>query len=370
MDKEDKIDNFLNALGGGTDREFASGILEAHDWDLQAAMMAVLGEEPPARPPAAAAPPAGDPLGVPDIGGGGDVRAPMRTGYNDVLMGPQSRTEELRQQREAEERKREAELERQRQIEAQRKAAEQAEFRRNEQQAATSRQEAAVSALERRKAAMKAKMEEQRRAAGLAADPSAEASTPAPAAAQPEDPPAATPAATPAAPQAASLPTIADRLAAANPPAPAPATSSQQHSEESAPKVQRRADEAQAASVKEKEAPQPSAAAQALMALRKKYKEQDPEGLTTCLSTIRTYLNNLAVSPHEPKFQRINCENNAFRTRVAPFEGAVDILLACGFQQDGTSLAVPADFAKTKGSKVWDVLAKVDVTIEQVKPKV
>eukprot|EP00971_Amphidinium_carterae_P054825 1080021-Amphidinium_carterae.1 len=37
------------------------------------------------------------------------------------------------------------------------------------------------------------------------------------------------------------------------------------------------------------------------MALRRKYWDADPEGLMTCLQTLRTYLNNLANSPHEQK---------------------------------------------------------------------
>jgi len=392
MEREDKISLFLNALGGGTDRDFATSVLEAHDWDLQAAMHAVLGDAPP--PSAVASPPmfAGSdmpPPAAPQFGDDLDlVRQPMRTGYTDVLMGgPQSRTEQLREQREAEERKRAAEEERKRNLEAQKKAAEQAEMRWNEKQASSARADAEVSALERKRAAMKAKMEAQRRAAGLlddepagaapAADSaggqtvgtSAEASS---ADAPPEAPP-------PAPATASSLPTIADRLAAApkvEQPAAAAPESADVELQASAAKVQRREAEdaapraAAAAPPVQPEAPaKTDAAKEALMALRRKYWESDPEGLVTCLKTLKSYLSNLANNPHEAKFQRINCENNAFTTRVAPYEGAVDVLIGCGFERDGSSLAVPADFAKTKGSRVWDLLAKVDFLIEQVKPK-
>jgi len=104
----------------------------------------------------------------------------------------------------------------------------------------------------------------------------------------------------------------------------------------------------------------------ALLALRKKYKETDPKGLATCLQTLRTYINNLARNPHEPKFQRINCDNNAFRQRVAGFEGATGVLLACGFEEDGSALAVPQAFIKSKGPKFFDALAKVDVMLNQL----
>mmetsp|Transcript_86484 Transcript_86484/g.267760 ORF Transcript_86484/g.267760 Transcript_86484/m.267760 type:complete len:255 (+) Transcript_86484:79-843(+) len=109
------------------------------------------------------------------------------------------------------------------------------------------------------------------------------------------------------------------------------------------------------------------AVVQAFLALRKAYKDTDLAGLTTCLQTLRVYINNLARNPHDPKFQRINCDNNAFRTRVAAFEGATAVLIACGFQEEEGALVVGPDFVKTKGSRLWDALAKVDVMIEQLK---
>mmetsp|Transcript_26005 Transcript_26005/g.60101 ORF Transcript_26005/g.60101 Transcript_26005/m.60101 type:complete len:381 (+) Transcript_26005:91-1233(+) len=379
MDREDQISLFLNALGGGTDREFATSVLEAHGWDLQAAMQAVLGDAPPST--TTAPPPGGNDFAPPvehgDNGGSLDaIRAPMRTGYTDVLMGgPTSRAEELRQQREAEERKKAAEEERRRNLEAQKKAAEQAEMRRNEQQAASARADAEVSALERKRAEMKAKMEEVRRAAGLMPDsqPAAAGVDSAPTVGTSSEASGSAPVA-PAA-TGSSLPTIADRLASK--PTSVEPNSVDAEPQASAAKVQRvqgedasMAKPVASAPVAQPEATQKvDAAKEALMALRRKYWDADPEGLMTCLQTLRTYLNNLANSPHEQKFQRIKCDNNAFCTRVAPYEGAVDVLLGCGFERDGAWLAVPDDFAKTKGSKIWDVLAKVEFLIEQVKSK-
>lgn len=116
------------------------------------------------------------------------------------------------------------------------------------------------------------------------------------------------------------------------------------------------------------EEPKADGLVQALVALRRRH-EADPSGLATCLQTLRAYINNLARNPSDAKFQRINCDNNAFRTRVAAFEGSIAVLEACGFTADGSSMAVSADFVKTKGPRLWDALAKVDVMLEQVKAK-
>mmetsp|Transcript_109650 Transcript_109650/g.189714 ORF Transcript_109650/g.189714 Transcript_109650/m.189714 type:complete len:490 (+) Transcript_109650:3-1472(+) len=104
----------------------------------------------------------------------------------------------------------------------------------------------------------------------------------------------------------------------------------------------------------------------ALMGLRRRYKE-DSQGLATCLQTLRTYINNLARNPHEVKFQRINCENAAFKNRVAAYEGATAVLGACGFEKDGTSLVVGEAFLKSKGPALFDAVAKLDVLIDQLK---
>mmetsp|Transcript_53709 Transcript_53709/g.98156 ORF Transcript_53709/g.98156 Transcript_53709/m.98156 type:complete len:104 (+) Transcript_53709:448-759(+) len=102
------------------------------------------------------------------------------------------------------------------------------------------------------------------------------------------------------------------------------------------------------------------------MGLRRRYKE-DSQGLATCLQTLRTYINNLARNPHEVKFQRINCENAAFKNRVAAYEGATAVLGACGFEKDGTSLVVGEAFLKSKGPALFDAVAKLDVLIDQLK---
>lgn len=104
----------------------------------------------------------------------------------------------------------------------------------------------------------------------------------------------------------------------------------------------------------------------ALQALRRLH-QHDPDGLASCLQMLRTYINNLAKNPQEPKFQRINGQNAHFQSKVAPFEGAVAVLEACGFEAQGSNFVVGTDFLKHKGPKLWDALSKVDFMFDQVK---
>ncbi|KAF4661663.1 hypothetical protein FOL47_006599, partial [Perkinsus chesapeaki] len=69
--------------------------------------------------------------------------------------------------------------------------------------------------------------------------------------------------------------------------------------------------------------------------LKKDYKDQDLKGLTTCLKTLRVYLQNAHDHPTEKKYHRINKSNKAFMERVAPFKEAVDVLENCGFDDTG-----------------------------------
>eukprot|EP00933_Yihiella_yeosuensis_P041168 TRINITY_DN35590_c0_g1_i1.p1 TRINITY_DN35590_c0_g1~~TRINITY_DN35590_c0_g1_i1.p1 ORF type:complete len:483 (+),score=142.66 TRINITY_DN35590_c0_g1_i1:87-1535(+) len=67
--------------------------------------------------------------------------------------------------------------------------------------------------------------------------------------------------------------------------------------------------------------------------LKKNYMESDREGLKTCLSTLKIYIGNLQSNPMEPKFKKLKLENKAFQTRVAPFDGAIDLLDTLGFEK-------------------------------------
>merc|ERR1712050_285623 len=70
-----------------------------------------------------------------------------------------------------------------------------------------------------------------------------------------------------------------------------------------------------------------------LSKLKKKYKDSDPEGLKTCLSTLKIYIKNLADNPQDPKFKKLKLENKAFQSRIAPYDGAIDFLDVVGFEK-------------------------------------
>jgi len=320
MDNEEKVSIFRASLGG-TDADFARSVLEAYGWDLQAALNSVLdggGASAPAAPPPEAE----------------EVRAPMRVNYFDTLMAPATPEEQRRAEMERLERQKEAE----RQAEERRRAEERSRQEEMERQVLQQRAQAERLAIERRRAQQEKEAAEaasRDRAGEVAAanhEPSEsrllsqlESQTPADAAAHARAPP---------------------EPVAAEPPAAA---------------AEQKAGGKEAVG---------DATAQALMALRRRYIESDPDGLATCLETLRTYVSNLARQPHEVKFQRINCENAAFQKRVGNFEGAIEVLTSCGFVQEVGCLAVGPDFVKTKGSRMWDVLRKLEVMTEQVKSKV
>mmetsp|Transcript_171 Transcript_171/g.565 ORF Transcript_171/g.565 Transcript_171/m.565 type:complete len:783 (-) Transcript_171:107-2455(-) len=105
----------------------------------------------------------------------------------------------------------------------------------------------------------------------------------------------------------------------------------------------------------------------ALGQLWKTHRDQNAQALAACLSALRAYIGNLAKNPQDPKFQRINVENSAFKTRVAALEGGVAVLLACGFQPDETgALVVGEAFIKSKGPKLFSALDKLNVMLDQL----
>merc|ERR1719324_1428985 len=50
-----------------------------------------------------------------------------------------------------------------------------------------------------------------------------------------------------------------------------------------------------------------------LQKLKKNYKDSIPEGLKTCLSTLKVYIKNLQDNPQDPKFKKLKLENKAFQ---------------------------------------------------------
>eukprot|EP00985_Skeletonema_marinoi_P002219 scaffold898_cov120-Skeletonema_marinoi.AAC.3 len=64
-----------------------------------------------------------------------------------------------------------------------------------------------------------------------------------------------------------------------------------------------------------------------------------------CLKILKAYIGNVVKNPDEPKYKKINMENKAYKTKVKPFLGAKNLLLAIGFAptEDGTALELTED---------------------------
>mmetsp|Transcript_11506 Transcript_11506/g.22174 ORF Transcript_11506/g.22174 Transcript_11506/m.22174 type:complete len:371 (+) Transcript_11506:177-1289(+) len=100
---------------------------------------------------------------------------------------------------------------------------------------------------------------------------------------------------------------------------------------------------------------------QAINKLKKLYKTDNPAGLKTCVSTLKIYCDNAWKNPTEAKFHKIKKENNAFKTRVLPFDGSLELLSAVGFKDDGAEFlsiqGVPDGFLLGQAVKFLDILA-------------
>lgn len=94
-------------------------------------------------------------------------------------------------------------------------------------------------------------------------------------------------------------------------------------------------------------------------AIFKRYKKDEAEKLLVCLATLRVYIVNAKDNPTEPKYHRIRKENPAFKARVLPCEGSLELLDACGFKNQGDVLAIegqPDGFVLAQAVKFLDVL--------------
>eukprot|EP00920_Eleutheroschizon_duboscqi_P039306 GHVT01094658.1.p2 GENE.GHVT01094658.1~~GHVT01094658.1.p2 ORF type:complete len:179 (+),score=52.39 GHVT01094658.1:894-1430(+) len=69
--------------------------------------------------------------------------------------------------------------------------------------------------------------------------------------------------------------------------------------------------------------------------LRKLHAASNPQGLRSCLPVLRAYCANAKEHPTEAKYLSIRQENSAFKTRVLPMDGAVQLLEVVGFKDDG-----------------------------------
>lgn len=67
--------------------------------------------------------------------------------------------------------------------------------------------------------------------------------------------------------------------------------------------------------------------------LKQTYKNSQAEGLKTCLSTLKVYITNWRDNPQEAKFNTLKLDGKTFSTKVAPFDGAIKLLVLLGFER-------------------------------------
>ncbi|OII76648.1 hypothetical protein cand_028300 [Cryptosporidium andersoni] len=71
--------------------------------------------------------------------------------------------------------------------------------------------------------------------------------------------------------------------------------------------------------------------------LQKEYKDTDRAGLIGCLTLLKTYISNVLNNPQEDKYKKIRLNNSTFHSKVARYNGSIDILKACGFEIDANN---------------------------------
>jgi len=83
-----------------------------------------------------------------------------------------------------------------------------------------------------------------------------------------------------------------------------------------------------------------------------------------CLKILLAYVKNIVDHPTETKYQSINVENKAYRTKVKPFIGAKSFLLAIGFapNENGNALVLNGD--NNADAVGMEILAQARVKLE------
>jgi hypothetical protein len=64
-----------------------------------------------------------------------------------------------------------------------------------------------------------------------------------------------------------------------------------------------------------------------------------------CLKILKVYVGNVVDNPGEEKFKTVNMENKTFKSKVKPFIGAKNLLIAVGFKhaEKGDALVLEDD---------------------------
>ncbi|CAJ1347936.1 unnamed protein product [Effrenium voratum] len=393
--RDQKLQRLLHAIGAGADTDFAIQVLQANNWDLQLALNVILGDAAPEAPVAPIAPSApsapsaapfdpGSPVappGLPYEGGfrtpvgfgplvNDDVRAPMRTGFHETLL-TDNAAEQARQDAAREKWRQQEEARRIAAEERARQAAEELHKKNMARQAEEQRLALEKEALERKKQ----KLQQEDKTAKASRDDDSDEDW--------DDIPIG---------QSMLLSDLSAQLAGKDPAPPPPAPPRDEEEEEfdvpPAPAVPLGDLASEAPPVPPVPAPPPelepapevpeAPAVQSepepakkvedpvilsLRELRKKYREAQPAELAACLRTLSQCVGRVLSDPQEPKYQRINHEK--FRTRVG-LEGAVAVLEAIGFLQEGEFLVMEADYARTQGLRLRDAKAKMEVLLSDL----
>jgi len=79
------------------------------------------------------------------------------------------------------------------------------------------------------------------------------------------------------------------------------------------------------------------------------------------IKTLHAYISNLAKNPLDTKFHKINTENKNFEASISPHAACLELLHLIGFRKEGSFLVMDEAFMKSKGVFLWNVLAKVDL---------
>mmetsp|Transcript_35619 Transcript_35619/g.76928 ORF Transcript_35619/g.76928 Transcript_35619/m.76928 type:complete len:375 (+) Transcript_35619:77-1201(+) len=371
MAEEDKVQRFIQVTQAP--RAKAELALMSCDGNLNVAIERYFGgtfDDAAPAPPAAAVAARGE----------DDVRAPMRTGYTDNLMGNLETPADI--ERQAREKARLEEEERlQREKEEKEKLERDYEEKiRNEKEEAAKRKKDEDAKDDELEMARKAAAEKKARRKAEAAAAAAAAATAEAAAAAPA--PAEAPAMAPTMPAdsgVAATPTTAyiEMCSAATPAAltvpPAERGGVPEHAPESSrpgmtPVGSSSSSSATATTAGAFEAAHVQKDVAAGIRLLMSYKEQNPSGLRKCLETLRKIVDNLDKRGIEDKFRSIHLSSKTYQTNIAPFKGGLEVLVACGFREDEGKANLVADLSvyKKKGLSISGAIDMLDLVIRQL----
>lgn len=82
-----------------------------------------------------------------------------------------------------------------------------------------------------------------------------------------------------------------------------------------------------------------------------------------CLKILKTYVGNVVDNPDEPKYKSINMDNKAFKTKVKPFVGSKQLLMAVGFAPNKAGDALVLDEEDVNAELLATTKAKLEAAL-------